>query len=144
MFDLAAMPPNLQTHYEQVQFRIEQKHPRAAGWKKLEMDLIERTPFCCICGESEHRTQLVGHHIAPFHTHRELELVPTNIIIVGNTCTTGQHHLAICHYGDFRKWNPDIRQMARVMLANRQAQQEGFDPVLMFIPSLPAAPFGGI
>lgn len=132
MLDLAVMPVSLQFHYQNVQLAIEKRHSRSSKWHGFEKELIQETPFCCICGEVATKTQLVGHHILPYHKYPELELDRENIIIVGNTCTTGQHHLAICHYGDFRKWNPDVRELARLILDNRKQPLSSFHPLPLF------------
>lgn len=122
---------SLLLHHQELA-RIETACPRSPHWRSFEKDLIEKQPYCSFCGEEAPSTQLVGHHIVPFHLNKDLELDPNNILIVGETCTTGHHHLLLCHFGNFRKWNPDARKLSEIFLSNRKQSISTFNPILIF------------
>lgn len=111
--------------------RLETSNPRSPKWPSLVKKIIKKSPYCAFCGETSKTTELVGHHILPYHKFPELELEESNVLVVGETCNTGNHHLLLCHFGDFRKWNPDARELARIFLLNKQAGLECYSPILI-------------
>lgn len=111
---------------------FESSHPRSPKWPAFEKRIIEAHPFCSFCGQIESKVKLVGHHIQPYHLHPDLELEESNILVVGETCTTGNHHLLLCHYGNWSKWNPDARHLAELFLKNIQEKVSDFKPVPLF------------
>lgn len=85
--------------------------------------------FCAVCGYTK---GLNLHHIRPFHLQPDLELDPNNVITLGESCPTGNHHLAIGHFGNYSKWNPDVVELAALLLANFKQAQAGFMPLPLF------------
>jgi 5-methylcytosine-specific restriction endonuclease McrA len=77
---------------------------RSPKWPALQKRLVAANPFCCVCGR---RTNLVGHHKLPFHSHPELELVETNVAIVCEWPTLNCH-LWAGHRGNFQDARPDF------------------------------------
>jgi hypothetical protein len=81
---------------------------RSPQWPALEKRFKHDHPACACCGEA---TQVI-HHVVPFHVDPSKELDPTNLIAVCNRC-----HLLICHLGNFRSWNVNVRSDAARLLA---------------------------
>ena len=70
-------------------------------------------PTCACCG----RKSETVHHVKPFHEEPRLELDHKNLIAVCEEC-----HLTFGHLGDFRAWNPAIREDADRHLAEVHAR----------------------
>lgn len=79
---------------------------RSPKWAKVRALFLGLKPSCAVCGGTE---RLEPHHIVPFHVAPELELDPTNLIVLceskrnGVTC-----HQFVGHLGNYRSWNPDV------------------------------------
>lgn len=79
---------------------------RSPHWRKLAHDTVEAHPFCVVCNT---KGGLQVHHIRPFHLHPELELTPSNLVVL---CQP--HHFLFGHLCDWKKWNPSV--MADVVI----------------------------
>ena len=79
---------------------------RSKYWRKVRKAFIKKNPRCACC-DSKYKIEV--HHIQPFHSNPELELVESNLITLcenkkyGITC-----HQLIGHRGDYRKINVDV------------------------------------
>lgn len=111
---------------------IEAQAPRSPKWRAFVDKLVAKHPFCAFCGETEPSTRLIGHHIIPYHVRPDLELTESNIMIVGDSCSTGNHHLFACHFGNFSKWNPDAIELAETFLQNRMRKLDGYEPIRIY------------
>jgi hypothetical protein len=91
---------------------------RSPHWGKLQKKLVGEHPYCSACG-CRSRRKLVAHHIVPYHHAPELELEPSNLIVLCESGRYGVHcHLFLGHFGDFkRRHNPDIKTDAATWLA---------------------------
>ena len=58
---------------------------------------------CIACGSEKH---LQVHHIKPFHLHPELELEPSNLIVL--CMDTNECHLKLGHGGSFKRENKNV------------------------------------
>lgn len=79
---------------------------RSSEWPKVRKKHLALHPFCAVC---EGNKSIEVHHIKPFHSHRELELDPNNLITL---CESG-HNGVICHQffghlGNYRSINENI------------------------------------
>lgn len=88
---------------EQVIKRI----TRSNGWSTVRKHWLEQNPRCAACGSG---SILQVHHVEPFHLHPKLELDPSNLI----TLCEGRYecHLHIGHSGNFKGYNPRVRDDA--------------------------------
>jgi DNA-binding transcriptional LysR family regulator len=86
--------------------------PRNPGWPSLSKKLILAHPFCSVCGWTKN---LNAHHKLPFHLYPEKEMDPDNIIILGEACPGGNHHLWWGHLGNWQSYNADVVEMAARM-----------------------------
>ena len=87
---------------------------RSPQWPALEKKMLAEHPFCAACGSS---MKLQVHHKRPFHLHPELELDPTNLIVLceqyGVDC-----HINIGHGDSFAAYNPNVERDAQMVRAN--------------------------
>ncbi|CAB4161941.1 hypothetical protein UFOVP785_3 [uncultured Caudovirales phage] len=91
---------------------------RSKDWAKLAKKLIDAHPYCSLCG-NKNRQVLIPHHITPVWIDPKQELDEDNIIILceksevlsGLNC-----HLTAAHLGNFRLWNPRIREVCEDIL----------------------------
>ncbi len=81
---------------------------RSPGWRKVERAAVEAHPCCSACGGKK---DLQVHHVLPFHLHPDLELEPSNLIVL---CRV--HHLWVGHLGDWKSWNAEVRADAAAFL----------------------------
>lgn len=85
---------------------------RSDGWPEARKEHLVSFPVCVVCGSKKN---LQVHHIHPFHLYPELELNPDNLITLceddGNGCDC---HLFIGHLGNFRTYNPDVKEDAEI------------------------------
>lgn len=82
------------------------KRGRSPEWPKVERLKRASVGACEVCGAI---MRLQVHHIKPFHTFPELELDPSNLVVLcmgPNEC-----HLQCGHGGSFRAYNPSIREI---------------------------------
>lgn len=95
-------------------------HLRSPLWPAFRAKMIAKHPFCAFCGYAK---DLEGHHIAVFHEHPELELVESNVIILGEKCPTGPHHFLAGHLGNWSAFNPNVIEDAAAWLAKIHARR---------------------
>jgi len=94
---------------------------RSSKWPAVRKEFLKWNPVCAACGQAD---ALNVHHIEPFHVRPDLELDPQNLLTL---CEAGPArcncHLLIGHSGNWKAWNPKVRQSAayfRAMLARRK------------------------
>lgn len=93
------------------------KVARSGRWPAVERAKRKAQPTCEACGGT---TRLQVHHVAPFHLHPELELEPTNLIVL--CMGPAEDHLLIGHGDSFQHYCPDVRQLAAKSLADPSAR----------------------
>ena len=79
------------------------KKNRSPEWRTVSHNKVAVVKQCEICGSVD---RLQVHHIQPFHSFPELELEPTNLVVLcmgKNEC-----HLLCGHGGSFKSYNPKI------------------------------------
>jgi len=89
--------------------KIEGKAPkgkkRSTKWRAVRKSFLEKNQTCAVCGSTG---KLEVHHIQPFHTHPELELVESNLITLCENKKYGVCcHQLVGHSGNYRKINED-------------------------------------
>ena len=77
---------------------------RSSRWDSVRREYLEQHPRCEACGG---KVELNVHHIVPVHLCPDRELDPTNLITL---CRW--HHLPLGHLGDYRAFNPLVREDA--------------------------------
>ena len=91
---------------------------RASQWPKVRKEHLAKNPLCIVCNKKG--TLLSpneAHHIVLFSQDPSMELLSTNIATV---CR--RHHLEWAHLGNFKSWDKDIVENARIFrerVANR-------------------------
>lgn len=71
-----------------INLRTREDYPYNSGWKKIRKRILDKVPFCCLCGE---RNDLHVHHIIPYDIsgdNREENLVALCV----------KHHRAVEHW----------------------------------------------
>lgn len=91
--------------------------PRSPRWPAVMKDFL-RGKACSVCGATK---GLTAHHVVPFHVDPTRELDPANLLAVCDHAPNATCHLEVAHLGDWRRWNPEIREHAATLLAARQA-----------------------
>ena len=86
---------------------------RSPYWRKVRQAYLSVHPQCEICNGTKN---LTVHHIIPFHMAPDLELDPGNLITL---CESSRFKRLSCHqifghFGDWRNWNPNVVEDARV------------------------------
>jgi 5-methylcytosine-specific restriction endonuclease McrA len=99
--------------------------PRSPHWARVRGVWLQTHGWCAVCGFT---AGLNVHHIQPFHLFPELELDPTNFITLGERCPSGNHHILFGHFGNYSKWNPDVRALAAFMFTNYHQPLANFNP----------------
>lgn len=82
--------------------------PRSPHWPKVRAEYLAKHPTCEACGG---KTDLNVHHCLPYHLRHDLELEPRNLITL---CRV--HHEWIGHSGNWKAYNPHVREDAALML----------------------------
>jgi len=83
---------------------------RSNQWHKVRAAYLKAHPACAVCGSTE---KLEVHHIKPFSQNPELELDPNNLITLCEGKKYGVNcHLFFGHLGNYKKFNPNVRQDA--------------------------------
>ena len=96
---------------------------RDSRWPAVRRRHLERYPTCAACGA---RDNLEVHHVIPVgHARRigreELQLDPLNLI---SLCGPPRDcHWWLGHACDDRKWRPDVRRLAQVILTSEVREQ---------------------
>jgi hypothetical protein len=87
-------------------------HPRSPQWPAFRKRTLKKKRTCIACGKTA--SQLLAawtmqlHHIIPFHLDPTKELDEDN---VEPLCGNPRCHLGDGHLGNFKKWNPFVREM---------------------------------
>lgn len=86
---------------------------RSSKWRSVRKEFLKKNKACAACGG---KVRLQVHHISPFHLEPEKELDPTNLI----TLCMGrlECHLTIGHGGDFKSFNPHVKEDAAEILVD--------------------------
>jgi 5-methylcytosine-specific restriction endonuclease McrA len=96
---------------------------RDSRWPTVRRRHLERYPTCAACGASD---KIEVHHVIPVgHARRigrsDLELDPLNLI---SLCGPPRDcHWWLGHACDDRKWRPDVRRLAQVILTSEVREQ---------------------
>jgi Protein of unknown function (DUF1353)/HNH endonuclease len=90
-------------------YREAAEGPRSARWAAVRRAHLQLEPWCRYCGGI---TDLEVHHVKPFRTNPELELVGSNLITLCED-PVKRCHLMQGHLGNWFDINPDIRSIAR-------------------------------
>jgi len=87
--------------------------PRSGKWRGVRESFLAKNPTCAACGD--HR-MLNVHHKLPFHSHPELELEESNLIVL---CEVPSHacHFTIGHLHNWAAYNPHVEEDAARLLA---------------------------
>ena len=85
---------------------------RSSKWEHLEREIVAERKTCAACGGS---LRLQVHHVAPFHLRRDLELVPSNLIVL--CMGAPECHLRLGHPDGWKSWNPRVVEHAAESLA---------------------------
>lgn len=86
---------------------------RSPHWPAVEHAHLKQFPTCHACGSDKH---VQVHHMKPFHLHPDLELEPTNLI---SLCMDNDCHLYVGHGDNFKAYNPDVKEDADKVAADR-------------------------
>jgi 5-methylcytosine-specific restriction enzyme A len=79
---------------------------RSPKWSGIRNKLVAEKMVCAVCGGKD---KLEVHHIKPFHLHPELELDPSNLIVLCESGGGGLNcHLAFGHLGSYKSFNVDV------------------------------------
>lgn len=95
------------------------KKKRSPQWAKAQRDFKRSHPYCIACGGT---TFLQVHHIVPVSNAPELELEASNLLTLcmgANDC-----HFFLGHGGNFKRYNPRVREHAREMLERPRYKKE--------------------
>jgi hypothetical protein len=80
---------------------------RSGRWPAVRADYLREHRTCEACGVKA----AVVHHVFPFHEYPERELDRANLIALCRGC-----HLTVGHDGNWREWNPCVREHAAYRL----------------------------
>ena len=86
---------------------------RSRKWPTVRKNYLKTHTACAACGGS---ARLEVHHIKPFHLYRELELDPTNFIVLCED-ENKKCHLFIGHNGNWKTSNLNVVEDAKRSLA---------------------------
>ena len=81
--------------------------PRSSRWPAVRAAYLKEHPACELCGRT------VGveiHHVKAFSAFPELELDPSNFLGLCRVGKYGNEHLIWGHGGDFKFYNPSVRE----------------------------------
>ncbi len=85
---------------------------RSPKWPSARKEFLRKNPTCDICGKKG--TLLKpneAHHIIPVNFDKNKELDFQNLITACRRC-----HQFICHYDNWRSFNPIVKEMAADIL----------------------------
>ena len=99
---------------------------RSGRWRKVRRDYIKDHNSCAACGGKK---KLAVHHVKPFHLHPDLELDPTNF---STLCMKFGCHIILGHGGDYKAYNPDVREDAQKVLESLDKKQalKDIEPII--------------
>ena len=82
---------------------------RSPQWNKVRYEFLQGK-VCSVCGRKDN---LIAHHKKPFHLFPGEELNPNNLIPLCERPTILNCHLTFGHYGNFKRFNPNIEEEAK-------------------------------
>ncbi len=90
--------------------RVSGKAPKGAKrspkWRKVRKVFITNNPTCFVCGSKK---KVEVHHKVPFHIAPDMELNEGNLVSLCENKKYGLNcHLLLGHYGNYKKFNPNI------------------------------------
>jgi 5-methylcytosine-specific restriction endonuclease McrA len=88
---------------------------RSPKWDSVRDSFIVKHNTCASCGNTNIK-KLQVHHIEPFHLYPEKELDPNNLITLCEEKGEAGCHLKLGHLGDWKSFNPKIKQDAEFNL----------------------------
>ena len=95
-------------------------HKRSNHWATVRKNFLETNTQCAVCNGKE---SLEVHHKQPFHVNPDLELDPTNLIVLCESKSHGINcHLLVGHLGNYKNINPDV--VADAATWNQKLQQK--------------------
>ncbi len=85
--------------------------PRSGHWPALRDAIIAEQPWCSVCRRS---TDLIVHHLMPFHLKPELELDKKNLFVL---CETPDFncHFVLAHFRNWEHYNKNILNVAKYL-----------------------------
>jgi len=87
---------------------------RSGKWPSVRKKFLLTHPTCAVCGG---KAKLEVHHKEPFHLNPELELDPTNFIVLCENDKNGVNcHLLFGHLGNFKSLNLKVEEDAKEWL----------------------------
>lgn len=105
-------------------FLVAMAGERAGEWRAVRNAYAASHPACAACGA---KADLQVHHVKPFHLWPALELESSNLIALCPRC-----HLLLGHLGDYRAYNPCVREDAAWMLARVKSRPYTRDDAAKF------------
>lgn len=105
---------------------------RSSKWHGVRDAYHTAHPACEACGGND---DIEVHHVRPFHLWSEMELEPTNLITLCQRC-----HILIGHLGNYRAYNPLVREYAARHLAMVKARPTTRDEAAAFEKRFALAP----
>jgi len=96
----------IKSFLEKLSGKIPLKKKRHKNWSKFRKVYLKTYPRCAVCGSYK---KLEVHHIIPFHVMPELELDPSNLIVLCESKKYGINcHLLMGHLGNYKKYNLNV------------------------------------
>ncbi len=88
--------------------------PRHDNWDEMRDEILSRPGVECVgCGSKK---GLTVHHVKPVSTHKELELVEQNLVVVcykSDRFKNWNCHFTICHFNNWQNINENaIRDLS--------------------------------
>ena len=100
-------PPKKPTTYSLLPRAFEE--PRSSKWPAVRRAHLAKESACIVCGRTD---DLQVHHILEFRARPDLELDPSNLCTLCGP-SGHNHHLIFGHLGNYRWWNPNVREDAK-------------------------------
>ena len=92
---------------DRIQGKAEKGQKRSDDWLPFRDAFVRDHPECMVCGS---RKKIQVHHIVPFNVAPDLELDPSNLMVL---CVAKKYgincHLLVGHLGNFRRVNPAVQ-----------------------------------
>lgn len=92
---------------------------RSKRWQTVRHQFVLKFPICECCGTT---LNLNVHHIHPVRWYPDLELNPYNFITL---CR--RHHLEYGHFGNWKRWNPNVVEMSRHYRTGYTKQKRSYE-----------------
>lgn len=97
------------------------RSPRSKHWPEVSDRVRKRVGACEATGITK---ELQVHHVHPFHLFPELELEEDNLVVL-TEWKTFNSHFWIGHSGNWRAYNPNVREDAALMLERIKTRKVG-------------------